>query len=174
MTKPALCPITSADGWMMCSLPAEHTGPHDLRSVHVGDAPDTRLEDKNDDASRWNLARPSSPGGVIFVHDGPHFGSPEIRRTFMANNDHDAERLAVLLERSDRIADSMREAGYFGRGRGGLFSGGVEHEIVALRAALNEALDLADTLSNYIALDNPYANVRARRARIAELRKIGA
>jgi hypothetical protein len=35
---PKLCPITSADGWLMCTLPAGHVGLHDLRSVHLGDA----------------------------------------------------------------------------------------------------------------------------------------
>jgi len=33
----AACPITSADGWMLCSLPVGHEGPHDMRSVAIGD-----------------------------------------------------------------------------------------------------------------------------------------
>jgi hypothetical protein len=31
------CPITSTDGWMLCSLPAGHEGPHAMRSVAIGD-----------------------------------------------------------------------------------------------------------------------------------------
>jgi hypothetical protein len=103
--------------------PVEADGFHALRTVDV-EMLNTQLEDKIDGDSRWHLARPPSPGGVIFVHDGSHLGSPDVARTFMARGDHDAERLSVLLERSDRIADSMREAGYFSRGGGGLFSGG--------------------------------------------------
>lgn len=33
----AACPITSADGWMLCSLPVGHEGPHDMCSVAIGD-----------------------------------------------------------------------------------------------------------------------------------------
>jgi hypothetical protein len=69
--------------------------------------------------SRWHLARPSSEGGVIFVVDGPLGASA---RTFMASGEDDAQRLVVLLERSDRIKDQMDDVGYYDRGPGGLFS----------------------------------------------------
>jgi len=43
-----LCPITSSDGWLLCMLPAGHEGPHDMRSVHVGDAHLTKIPMTNE------------------------------------------------------------------------------------------------------------------------------
>lgn len=92
------CPITSSDGWMLCTLPIEHEGPHDMRSVHVGDAHEGASA--HDSALERDLRR--SLAEVTKERDAARRALDEAVRS-------DAESLRLYRSARDR-ADRYRHA----------------------------------------------------------------
>ena len=81
------CPITSADGWMLCSLPVRHEGPHDMRSVAIGDLtkPITRHQELSDDTiDRQTIS--------------------DLRAAYRTLRDHHVAETTALISRSNDLA----------------------------------------------------------------------
>jgi hypothetical protein len=77
MTKKAIpiddvlpsCPITSGDSWMLCALPSGHGGPHDLRSVAIGDKLCTAYDQISDRTCRYYAGHGGRHNFARLVHD---------------------------------------------------------------------------------------------------------
>lgn len=165
------CPITSDDGWMMCSRPIGHEGTHDMRSVALGDRQRCRLTTREDRQRLRTLASAATPGRWF----GPRITDawpPGEYGVYVADDLGDPIPHAIIA-RMERLADDNpdepRHNAAFIAAANPIVVTALVDETIALQRALCEALDLFDATW---CPEHGHAPKPEQLARAAELRKL--